>query len=68
MSEARLAPAIEASALLARIQSEGGFGMLLHRGDNNWQASCNPLVAGNVLWVTRPAFAAELDVCGNGAH
>lgn len=33
MSEARLATSIEASALIARAQSEGGFGVILARGD-----------------------------------
>ena len=33
MSEARLAPAIEASAFLRRAEALGGFGMILNRGD-----------------------------------
>ena len=33
MSEARLAPGIEASAFLRRAEAEGGFGMILHKGD-----------------------------------
>jgi hypothetical protein len=33
MSEARLAPGIEVSALLARATAEGGFGAVLHKGD-----------------------------------
>lgn len=33
MNEARLAPAIEVSALLARASAEGGFGAILHKGD-----------------------------------
>lgn len=35
MSEARLAPGIEASAFLRRAEAEGGFGMILHRGDSD---------------------------------
>ena len=33
MSEARLAPAIEASAFVRQAEISGGFGMILHRGD-----------------------------------
>lgn len=33
MSEPRLASSVEASALLARARSEGGFGTILKRGD-----------------------------------
>lgn len=33
MSEARLAPGIEVSALLARATAEGGYGAVLHKGD-----------------------------------
>ena len=33
MSEARLAAGIEASALIRRAESEGGFGMVIQRGD-----------------------------------
>ena len=33
MNEARLTPAIEVSALLARAAAEGGFGAVLHKGD-----------------------------------
>jgi hypothetical protein len=33
MSDDRLAPGIEASALVRRAEAEGGFGMVLHRGD-----------------------------------
>jgi hypothetical protein len=33
MSEARLTPGIEVSALLARAQAEGGFGAVLRKGD-----------------------------------
>ncbi|GLR46758.1 DUF1491 family protein [Sphingomonas astaxanthinifaciens] len=33
MSEARLAPSIEVSALLAKARAEGGFGTVLARGD-----------------------------------
>jgi hypothetical protein len=33
MSEARLAPGLEVSALLARAFAVGGFGAVLHKGD-----------------------------------
>jgi hypothetical protein len=33
MTEARLAPAIEASAFLRQAEVAGGFGMILHKGD-----------------------------------
>ena len=33
MSEDRLAPAIEADSLIRRAESEGGFGLILHKGD-----------------------------------
>ncbi|GAA4031334.1 hypothetical protein GCM10022281_08590 [Sphingomonas rosea] len=33
MSDARLAPSVEVSALLARARGEGGFGTVLRRGD-----------------------------------
>lgn len=33
MSEARLAPGIEVSALLALATAQGGFGAVLHKGD-----------------------------------
>lgn len=33
MSEARLAPGIEASAFLRQAEALGGFGMILHKGD-----------------------------------
>lgn len=33
MSEPRLAPAVEVSALLARASALGGFGAVLHKGD-----------------------------------
>jgi hypothetical protein len=33
MSEARLAPGLEVSALLARASALGGFGAVLHKGD-----------------------------------
>ncbi|MEO6247914.1 MAG: DUF1491 family protein [Sphingomicrobium sp.] len=35
VSEARLAPGIEASAFLRRAEALGGFGMILHRGDSD---------------------------------
>ncbi|MEO7786545.1 MAG: DUF1491 family protein [Sphingomicrobium sp.] len=63
MTEARLAPAIEASAFLRQAEALGGFGMIIHRGDSDRGTLLLSLVQRGVPMT---CLARELGVSGYG--